>query len=146
MPATGKESNRQLLIAIHDMLEGVEQRGEMDQAVLDWNAPTGPWDGAAPMKLQVRPDAGYVRIVSAQITAGGGGGGCTERTLYLCEVGQVPANAKVTSTAQAIADQLNVVLDVPRPILANASGEIDVYVVPDLGTTEGILYLDVESA
>jgi len=103
------------------------------------------WTGGAAKLLTVRDGAGYVRVEAFTVTAGGGGGGCTTRTAYLCEVGDLPADAKVTSTATAIADQINATPIMPRLILANADGQIDVYVVPDAGTTVAALDLDVTS-
>ncbi len=124
-------------------LATIAAKGTPSRKTLDWSA--APWDGVAAKKLVVRTGAGYVKVASLRITAGGGAGGCTTRTGYLCEVGQTTANATVETAAGLIAAQINTVLIVPRLVLADAGGEIDVYVVPDVGTTAEILYLDVES-
>jgi hypothetical protein len=139
--AMKQDAQTALLTTIKSALDTLVARDQSQRKTLDWSG--APWDGVAPKKLQVRTGAGYVKVAALRITAGGGAGGCTQRTAYLCEVGQTTPNATVTTAAVAIATQINAVLDVPRPILADANGEIDVFVVPDVGTTAATLYLDI---
>jgi hypothetical protein len=131
---------------IDETLQRIEGQGEPSRVTDDWTA--SPWDGVAPRKLTVRTGAGYVRIASLQVPGGGGAGGATKRTAYLCEVGQTTSAAKVQSEETAIADQINAIVESVqggRLMLADSSGQIDLYVVPDAGTTASTLDLDVAS-